>query len=297
MLSSRHAPRRWKRRYGFGKGWESHSTLRRKAATIPARMVRRPPGFAGVLRTRRRRFAVTASQRHGLPMSEPCNVVSKIAQARTSQLKPKIGIILGTTRPTRFSEKAAQWLANIAKQRDDAEFEVVDLRLSDAVLRGREIADVSAAEERDRVALGQEDGGARRLHLCDSRVQSRPAFRAQERTRLCLCRIQSQAGYIRRLWKRGSRTSGGTVAPGSCGIAGGHARSTPFMSTPPNSLACSCTARPLPISPISASRSLQCWKIWCGGQMSSRPGVNRQRTRSPFQADRSISLTLHTSMR
>jgi len=34
-------------------------------------------------------------------------------------------------------------------------------RLSDAVLRGREIADVSAAEERNRVALGQEDGGAR----------------------------------------------------------------------------------------------------------------------------------------
>ena len=43
-------------------------------------------------------------------------------------MKPKIGIILGATRPARFSEKAAQWLANIAKQRDDAEFEVVDLR-------------------------------------------------------------------------------------------------------------------------------------------------------------------------
>jgi hypothetical protein len=42
-------------------------------------------------------------------------------------LKPKVGIILGTARPTRFSEKAAQWLANIAKQRNDAEFEVVDL--------------------------------------------------------------------------------------------------------------------------------------------------------------------------
>jgi NAD(P)H-dependent FMN reductase len=50
------------------------------------------------------------------------------AQARTCQLKPKIGIILGTTRLTRFSEKAAQWLTNIAKQRDDAEFEIVDLR-------------------------------------------------------------------------------------------------------------------------------------------------------------------------
>jgi hypothetical protein len=42
-------------------------------------------------------------------------------------LKPNIGIILGTPRATRFSESAAQWL-NIAKQRDDAEFEVVDLR-------------------------------------------------------------------------------------------------------------------------------------------------------------------------
>ncbi len=73
-------------------------------------------------------------------------------------------------------------------------------RLSDAVLRGREVADVSAAEERNRVALG-------------------------------------------------------------------------------------------------ASRSLQCWKIWCGGQMFSRPGVNRRRTRSPFAPDRSISSTLHTSMR
>ena len=43
-------------------------------------------------------------------------------------MKPNIGIILGTPRPTRFSENAAQWLTNIAKQRDDAEFEVVDLR-------------------------------------------------------------------------------------------------------------------------------------------------------------------------
>jgi hypothetical protein len=111
-------------------------------------------------------------------------------------LKPKIGIILGTTRPTRFSEKAAQWLANIAKQRDDAEFEVVDLRLSDAVLRGREIADVSAAEERDRVALGQEDGGARCLNPRDSRAQSRPACRAQECTRPCLCGIRSRAIFV-----------------------------------------------------------------------------------------------------
>jgi NAD(P)H-dependent FMN reductase len=42
--------------------------------------------------------------------------------------KPKIGIILATTRPTRFADKAAQWLAGLASRRDDAEFEIVDLR-------------------------------------------------------------------------------------------------------------------------------------------------------------------------
>jgi hypothetical protein len=37
--------------------------------------------------------------------------------------------------------------------------------------------------------------------------------------------------------------------------------------------------------------------IWCGGQMCSRPGVNRQRIRSPFEPDRSISPTLRPLMR
>ena len=45
-------------------------------------------------------------------------------------MKPKIGIILGTTRLTRFFRKGGAMVANIAKQRDDAEFEVVDLRTS-----------------------------------------------------------------------------------------------------------------------------------------------------------------------
>ena len=100
---------------------------------------------------------------HGLATSGRGNVVRKqdsaskdmAVQARTSQLKPKIGIILGTTRPTRFSEKAAQWLANIAKQRDDAEFEVVDLRDYPMPFFEEERADVSAAEQHNRVALGQ----------------------------------------------------------------------------------------------------------------------------------------------
>jgi NAD(P)H-dependent FMN reductase len=35
---------------------------------------------------------------------------------------PKIGIILSTTRPNRFADKAAQWLLKLAKQRDGVAF-------------------------------------------------------------------------------------------------------------------------------------------------------------------------------
>ena len=42
--------------------------------------------------------------------------------------KPKIAIILSTTRAARFGHKAGQWLFDIAKQRSDMDFELVDLR-------------------------------------------------------------------------------------------------------------------------------------------------------------------------
>jgi NAD(P)H-dependent FMN reductase len=42
--------------------------------------------------------------------------------------KPKIAIILSTARAARFGHKAGQWLFDIAKQRTDMEFELVDLR-------------------------------------------------------------------------------------------------------------------------------------------------------------------------
>ena len=43
-------------------------------------------------------------------------------------VKPKIGIILATTRPTRFADKPARWLSDLVRGRDDADFEIVDLR-------------------------------------------------------------------------------------------------------------------------------------------------------------------------
>jgi NAD(P)H-dependent FMN reductase len=41
---------------------------------------------------------------------------------------PKIGIVVGTTRQGRFADGPAKWLAEIASRREDAQFEVVDLR-------------------------------------------------------------------------------------------------------------------------------------------------------------------------
>src|SRR5262249_39119367 len=40
----------------------------------------------------------------------------------------RIGIILGSTRPNRNGEQVAKWVLDIASHRDDAEFELLDLR-------------------------------------------------------------------------------------------------------------------------------------------------------------------------
>jgi NAD(P)H-dependent FMN reductase len=42
--------------------------------------------------------------------------------------KPKIAIILSTTRAARFGHKAGQWIYDIAKERADMEVEMLDLR-------------------------------------------------------------------------------------------------------------------------------------------------------------------------
>ncbi|WP_105427581.1 MULTISPECIES: NADPH-dependent FMN reductase [Neorhizobium] len=42
--------------------------------------------------------------------------------------KPKIAVIIGSTRPTRFADKPAQWMLKQAQARDDIEVELIDLR-------------------------------------------------------------------------------------------------------------------------------------------------------------------------
>ncbi|MET0281137.1 MAG: NAD(P)H-dependent oxidoreductase [Steroidobacteraceae bacterium] len=42
--------------------------------------------------------------------------------------KPRIAVIIGSTRPTRFADKPAEWVLKQAQARDDMEAELVDLR-------------------------------------------------------------------------------------------------------------------------------------------------------------------------
>jgi len=43
-------------------------------------------------------------------------------------MKPKVAIIIGSTRPGRNSEAVAKWVYGIASRRSDAEFELVDIK-------------------------------------------------------------------------------------------------------------------------------------------------------------------------
>jgi NAD(P)H-dependent FMN reductase len=43
-------------------------------------------------------------------------------------VKPRIALVIGSTRPTRFADKPAQWMLKQAQARQDIDVEVVDLR-------------------------------------------------------------------------------------------------------------------------------------------------------------------------
>ena len=42
--------------------------------------------------------------------------------------KPKIALVVGSSRAARFADKPVEWFAKIADERDDLDFEIVDLR-------------------------------------------------------------------------------------------------------------------------------------------------------------------------
>jgi NAD(P)H-dependent FMN reductase len=70
--------------------------------------------------------------------------------------QPKIAIVVGTTRAARFADRPKDWILDLAKSREDATFEVVDLRDHPLPFFGEDVAPVYAPPKNDAaLAFGQ----------------------------------------------------------------------------------------------------------------------------------------------
>lgn len=77
--------------------------------------------------------------------------------------KPKIGIIVGSTRPTRFADKPTAWIEKIAKERTDIDVEIVDIRdydlpFFDEVASNAWVPSKNEAAQRWQKKIGSLDG-------------------------------------------------------------------------------------------------------------------------------------------
>ena len=69
---------------------------------------------------------------------------------------PRIAQIIGSTRPTRFADKPAAWLAEVAAERDDLTLETVDLRDFDLPLFAEKASALWMPSEDERAVAWQE---------------------------------------------------------------------------------------------------------------------------------------------
>ena len=63
-----------------------------------------------------------------MPANSPTSALLPNGRDERSGSTLRIGVILGSTRPGRLGEGVAKWVLDLARRRDDAEFELVDLR-------------------------------------------------------------------------------------------------------------------------------------------------------------------------
>jgi NAD(P)H-dependent FMN reductase len=94
----------------------------------------------------------------------------------------RIGIILGSTRPNRVGEQVAKWVLQIASKRNDAEFELVDLRDYPLPHLDEPLPALTRpVRERAHQAMGGQDCVLRRVRDRHARVQPQHLRRAEER--------------------------------------------------------------------------------------------------------------------
>lgn len=70
--------------------------------------------------------------------------------------KPRIAVIIGSTRATRFADKPAAWIYDLASQRNDWEVELVDLRDFDLPLFDEATSNLWAPSQDPRAVAWQE---------------------------------------------------------------------------------------------------------------------------------------------
>ena len=134
----------------------------------------------------------------------------------------RIGIIIGSTRPGRNGEAVARWVYDIATKRDDAKYELVDIKDFD-LPHLDELVPPSLGQytQPHTLRVGREDRLVRRVRLRDAGVQPLHLRRAEERDRLPLRRVEQQGGGVRQLRQRRRHPGGGAPAPGRGRVADG----------------------------------------------------------------------------
>ena len=55
-------------------------------------------------------------------------MMARAAGPKSASGRPKVGVVIGTTRESRFGDKPARWIFELAAERTDVEPEIVDLR-------------------------------------------------------------------------------------------------------------------------------------------------------------------------
>ena len=166
--------------------------------------------------------------------------------------KPKIGIVVGSTRPNRFADKPTEWIEKIAtRPRRYRRRSPRPARLSDAVLRRGDVAGLGAVAERGRAEVAEEGRRARRLHLHRRRIQSRPDGGAEERDRLRLQRVEQEGRDLRRLWRRRRGACGRAAPPAMPSSCRWRRRARPSTSCCRTSSPCCSRARSSRSSTIS----------------------------------------------
>ena len=191
--------------------------------------------------------------------------------------KPRIGIIISTTREGRFGERAARWVADLAAGRNDIETEIVDLRdyplpFFEYVASPRFVPIDTPEASKWSSKLAELDGyvfvTAEYNHSISGVLKNALDFVFAEPAR-------KPAAFVG-LWRR-RRSQGGRTSAAYRGRAE-HGAAQPRRAHQHGALHGHDARRQglCRLSVSGADRCARCWKSWPGMPKRSRPGATQE---------------------